>query len=157
LGGSCEAAARRAAHLGDGYMPSSPELWEFYRDEVQQLGQPDPGPYAGGDTSFFHLATDPDAGWEAIAPYAMHEVNAYGRWAEAAGTGAAGGYVPVDDAETLRQTGQYRVITPDEMVADLKAKGEFGFALFHPMMGGIPAALAWESLHLFEREVLPRL
>jgi len=63
----------------------------------------------------------------------------------------------IDDADALRRTGQYRVLTPDEMVAELKEKGPFGFALFHPMMGGIPPELAWESLHLFEREVLPRL
>src|SRR5207302_11221818 len=31
MGGSTEGSARRAARLGDGYMPSSPELWEFYR------------------------------------------------------------------------------------------------------------------------------
>jgi hypothetical protein len=40
------------------------------------LGKPDPGPYTGGDTSFFHLADDPEEGWHEIAPYAMHEVNA---------------------------------------------------------------------------------
>jgi alkanesulfonate monooxygenase SsuD/methylene tetrahydromethanopterin reductase-like flavin-dependent oxidoreductase (luciferase family) len=157
MGGSSEPAARRAARLGDGYMPSSPELWDFYRDECLRLGKPDPGDYFGGDTSFVHLATDTEAGWHAIAPHAMHEVNAYGRWAEEAGTGAAGGYVPVADADTLRATGQYRVITPDQMVAELQEKGPLGFGLFHPMMGGIPPALAWESLRLFEKEVLPRL
>lgn len=157
MGGSTEPAARRAARLGDGFMPSTPELWEFYRDEHAKLGHPDPGPYLGGDTSFFHLATDADAGWEAIAPYAMHEVNAYGEWMAEAGTSDTGGYKPVADADALRETGQYRVITPDEMVADLKEQGPFGFALFHPMMGGIPPALAWASLRLFETDVLPRL
>jgi hypothetical protein len=138
-------------------MPSSPDLWAFYRDELSRVGKPDPGPYAGGDTSFFHLATDPEVGWAAIAPYAMHEVNAYGQWMVDAGIEATGGYQPVEDADALRRTGQYRVVTPDEMVADLKERGPFAFALFHPMMGGIPPELAWESLHLFEREVLPRL
>ena len=33
----------------------------------------------------------------------------------------------------------------------------FGFTIFHPMAGGVPPAMAWESLHLFEREVLPQL
>ena len=32
-----------------------------------------------------------------------------------------------------------------------------GFVLFHPMMGGIPPELAWESLHLFASDVAPRL
>ena len=37
------------------------------------------------------------------------------------------------------------------------AQEPFGIVIFHPMMGGIPPALAWESLHLFEHEVLPKL
>jgi hypothetical protein len=40
------------------------------------LGKPDPGPYLGGDTSVIHVATDVDQGWDELAPYAMHEVNA---------------------------------------------------------------------------------
>ena len=67
-----------------------------------------------------------------------------------------GGYVPVADAVALRATGQYRVLTPDQMVAELNDQGEFAFVAFHPLMG-IPPELAWESLRLFEHEVLPRL
>jgi alkanesulfonate monooxygenase SsuD/methylene tetrahydromethanopterin reductase-like flavin-dependent oxidoreductase (luciferase family) len=156
LGGSTEPAARRAARIADGFMPSSPGLWDFYRDERVKLGFDDPGDYPGGDTSFIHLATDPEAGWEQIAPYALHEVNAYGAWMQEAGTTDTGGYQPVADAEALRATGQYRVLTPDQMVAELTAQGPFAFAAFHPLMGGIPPELAWESLKLFEHEVLPR-
>jgi alkanesulfonate monooxygenase SsuD/methylene tetrahydromethanopterin reductase-like flavin-dependent oxidoreductase (luciferase family) len=157
MGGTSEAAARRAARLGDGFLAQTPEIWPIYREELAKLGKPDPGPHPGGDTSFFHVASDVEAGWQAIAPYAMHEVNAYGQWMGEAGLGDAGGYESVADAETLRKTGQYRVLTPDQLVAELKEKGPYGFALFHPLMGGIPPELGWESLHLFEREVLPRL
>ena len=124
MGGSSEPAARRAARLGDDFMPSSAELWDFYRDELAKLGKPDPGPCPGGDTSFFHVASDAEAGWEAIAPYAMHEVNSYGEWMAEAGLEASvGGYESVADAETLRKTGQYRVHHPDQLVAELKEKG----------------------------------
>jgi alkanesulfonate monooxygenase SsuD/methylene tetrahydromethanopterin reductase-like flavin-dependent oxidoreductase (luciferase family) len=157
LGGSSEPAARRAARIGDGFLPSSPELWASYREEMLRLGKPDPGPYFGADTSFFHLASDVEQGWAAIAPYALHEMNAYGRWMTEAGVGAIGGYHEVGDSNSLRETGQYRVLRPDDLVADLKEKGPAGFAMFHPMMGGIPPDLAWQSLRLFEREVLPRL
>lgn len=157
LGGSSEAAARRAARLGDGFMPSTGGLWDFYRDELQKLGRPDPGPFAGGDTSVVHLATDRDAGWAAMAPYALHEVNAYGAWMQDAGVAGVGGYQPVADADALRGTGQYRVVTPDEMVAELREKGPFAFVMFHPLVGGTPPAVGWESLRLFEHEVLPRL
>ena len=41
--------------------------------------------------------------------------------------------------------------------ATFEEKGDDGFTLFHPLMGGVPPAIGWESLHLFEHEVLPRL
>jgi len=157
LGGSSEAAARRAARIADGFLPSTPDVWQFYADELAELGKPDPGPYLGGDTSVFHLARDVAQGWDEFAPFAMHEMNAYGAWMEEAGVGAAGGYAPVSDVDALRATGQYRVLTPDDLVAELAPKGPFGFAMLHPMVGGLPPALAWESLRLFETEVLPQL
>jgi alkanesulfonate monooxygenase SsuD/methylene tetrahydromethanopterin reductase-like flavin-dependent oxidoreductase (luciferase family) len=157
LGGSGPAAARRAARIADGFLPSSPAIWDVYREEMQKLGKPDPGPSLGGDTSAFHVARDVERGWAEYAPFALHEMNAYGAWMASAGIGAEGGYVSTDDTEALRATGQYRVLTPDNLLAEIHAKGEFGFTAFHPMAGGLPPAAAWESLHLFEHEVLPRL
>ena len=84
-------------------------------------------------------------------------MNAYGQWMASAGIGREGGYVTTDDTEALRATGQYRVLTPDDLVAEIREKGEYGFTLFHPLVGGVPPAMGWESLHLFEHEVLPRL
>lgn len=60
------------------------------------------------------------------------------------------------DVETLRATGQYRVVTPDQLVASLRAS-RGPFANFHPLCGGMPIELAWSSLKLFEHDVLPRL
>lgn len=157
LGGSGPAAARRAARIADGFMPSSPAIWDVYRDEMQKLGKPDPGPSLGGDTSAFHVARDVEQGWAEYAPFALHEVNAYGAWMASAGIGAEGGYVSTDDTEALRATGQYRVLTPDDLVTEIRAKGEHGFTVFHPMAGGLPPDRAWESLRLFEEEVLPHL
>jgi len=134
------------------FMPSEPQFWEFYADECRVLGKPDPGPFPGGDTSTTTLALDPERGWEQRAPFFLHEVNAYGAWQ--VGDDVAGGFRPVADADELRATGQYRVLTPDEMVAELKA-APFPFAMFHPLCGGMPIDLAWSSLRLFEHEVMP--
>lgn len=155
LGGSSDGAARRAARLGVGYQPSTGDSWPAYRAECEAQGRPDPGGYLGGDSTVVILAADPDKTWDAIAPYALHEANAYGSWAAAAG--AATGYSGAGDADELRASGQYKVVTPDQLVADLEAQGPFAFAMLHPMLGGIPPALAWEGLHLLEHEVLPRL
>jgi alkanesulfonate monooxygenase SsuD/methylene tetrahydromethanopterin reductase-like flavin-dependent oxidoreductase (luciferase family) len=157
LGGSSEGAARRAARIGDGFLPSSPDVWDFYRDEMTRVGKPDPGPYFGADTSAFYLAHDAEEGWARFAPYAMHEMNAYGMWMAEAGLGTAGGYQPVRDVDELRRSGQYRALTPDELTTQLLAQGPAAFALFHPMVGGVPPDMAWESLRLFEHDVLPRL
>lgn len=155
LGGSSEPAARRAARLGVSFRPSVAEVWEAYRQERTELTGSDPGPFLGGDTSFTFLADDPAAGWEAIAPYAVHESTAYGAWAAAAGT--ATGYRAPSSTEELRASGQYRVVTPEALVSELTAAGPFAVAVVHPMMGGIPPEMAWQSLGLLEQRVLPEL
>jgi alkanesulfonate monooxygenase SsuD/methylene tetrahydromethanopterin reductase-like flavin-dependent oxidoreductase (luciferase family) len=152
LGGSSEPAARRAARIADGFIPSVPEVWEFYRDEVQQLGRPDPGPSPIGENTTVALAEDPDEGWEQMAPFFLHETNAYGLWQ--AQDDIASPYRTVADTDQLRATGQYRVLTPEQFVEEQKA-APFAFAFFHPLCGGMPIDLAWSSLRLFENKVLP--
>lgn len=157
LGGSSEGAARRAARLGVGFMAAEAGIWDFYRDEMIRLGHPDPGPYLGGDTGFVHLAQDVEEGWRLIAPYALHESNAYGQWLREGGPGTAEVYRQAESITEIRASGQYRVLRPDDLVAELSAQGPLAVGLLHPMMGGIPPEAAWESLRLFETEVLPRL
>jgi alkanesulfonate monooxygenase SsuD/methylene tetrahydromethanopterin reductase-like flavin-dependent oxidoreductase (luciferase family) len=152
VGGSSEAAARRAARIADGFMPSDPRLWDFYQEECLKLGQPDPGPCLTGNTDVVVLAEDPDAAWSELGPYFLHEMNAYGAWQ--AVDGVQTGYKTVDDVEELRRTGQYRIVAPAEYAAELSAAGDLAFALLHPMVGGIPPDKAWEHLRLFEKSVL---
>lgn len=155
LGGSSEGAARRAARIADGFMPSEPEFWSYYQDEMVRLGKPDPGPYLGGDVAVVAFAEDAEAGWERLAPYFLHEMNAYGAWRDQ--DEVATGYQLVADLDVLAAGGQYRVVTPDQYVAELAGAGPFAFTMLHPLCGGIPPQLAWESLRLFEHTVLPRL
>ena len=152
LGGSSPAAARRAARLGVGFLPSVPDVWEPYREEVQHLGGTDPGPCPIGRNRIVALAKDADAGWDAMAPFFFHEMNAYGTWQ--AQDGVASPYRSVADLAELRASGDYAVLTPDAYVEELRA-APFPFAFFHPLCGGMPPELAWTSLRLFERDVLP--
>jgi alkanesulfonate monooxygenase SsuD/methylene tetrahydromethanopterin reductase-like flavin-dependent oxidoreductase (luciferase family) len=152
LGGSSEAAARRAARIADGFIPSVPEVWEFYRDEVQRLDRPDPGPSPIGENRLVALAEDPEKGWHQMAPYFLHEMNAYGAWQ--AQDDIASPFRTIADAEELRRSGRYCVMTPDQFVAEQK-DAAFPFAMFHPLCGGMPVGLAWSSLQLFEDQVLP--
>jgi alkanesulfonate monooxygenase SsuD/methylene tetrahydromethanopterin reductase-like flavin-dependent oxidoreductase (luciferase family) len=152
LGGSSEPAARRAARIADGFIPSVPQVWEFYRDEMLNLGRPDPGPGPSGSMQTTALAENPDQGWEELGPFFLHETNAYGVWL--AENDGAGPYQVVGDLEELKTLGTYRIVTPDQYITELKA-APFPFAMLHPMCGGIPPALAWKSLRLFEHEVVP--
>jgi alkanesulfonate monooxygenase SsuD/methylene tetrahydromethanopterin reductase-like flavin-dependent oxidoreductase (luciferase family) len=154
LGGSSDAAARRAARIADGFIPSIPDVWGAYRDECLKLGKPDPGPSMIPPAHTIALATDVEQGWRDFGPYFLHETNAYGKWI--ADSGTAGPYKEVTDIDTLRAMGEYSVVTPDHMIADLKGE-PFPFAIFHPMCGGTPPDLAWSSLKLFEAEVLNAL
>jgi alkanesulfonate monooxygenase SsuD/methylene tetrahydromethanopterin reductase-like flavin-dependent oxidoreductase (luciferase family) len=152
LGGSSKPAAERAARIGDGFIPTDPSVWQYYVDEVIRLGRPDPGPCPMGSTVTVALAEDTEQGWERMAPFFMHEMNAYGAWQ--AQDDLANPYRTVADLDELRASGGYRVITPEEMIEEQKASA-FPFAMFHPLCGGMPIDLAWSSLKLFEGKVLP--
>jgi hypothetical protein len=58
------------------------------------------------------------------------------------------------DPVELRAAGQYKVVTPTQCVELARREG---FLSFKPLMGGLDPAFAWESLRLFEKEVLPAL
>jgi alkanesulfonate monooxygenase SsuD/methylene tetrahydromethanopterin reductase-like flavin-dependent oxidoreductase (luciferase family) len=153
MGGSSEPAARRAARIGDGFIPSVPEVFEFYRDECAKLGKPDPGPWRAGDTSSTFIAEDPDAEWELVGPYLLHETNAYGAW-QAQTDNLATGFTTVADVAQLREEERYRILTPEQYVDCMAAQGDLAFAMLHPMCGGIPPEIAWRHLELFKDRVL---
>jgi hypothetical protein len=98
------------------------------------------------------LAEDPEAAWGELAPYFLHETNSYGAWQAAAQVEAT--YAPCAGVEELRASGKYRVVTPEQYTAEMSAAGAGAFAVLHPMVGGIPPALAWRHLRLFEKAFL---
>jgi alkanesulfonate monooxygenase SsuD/methylene tetrahydromethanopterin reductase-like flavin-dependent oxidoreductase (luciferase family) len=151
LGGSSEGAARRAARIADGFVPSDPACWPYYRDECLKLDQPDPGATFSGNTAVVVLAEDPEAAWPVLGPYFKHESNAYGAWNAAAGLLSSR---RVDDVDEVRAGGQYRILTPDEYAAEMQAAGDGAVAVLHPMVGGIHPELAGEHHRLFEATFL---
>ena len=151
MGGSVDAAAKRAGRLADGFITHRPELYQVYVDEAKAHGKK-PWPFAPSSPGFVHVAEDVEAAWAVIGPHAMHETNSYGEWVAAAGTD--GRFVRVKSVAEVRATGAYLVVTPDECVA--LAKSFPGFSL-HPLMGGLAPEIGWEGLKLFVETVLPRL
>lgn len=155
MGGSSRAAARRAARDADFFIPSGPEIFELYREELAKLDKPDPGPMAASSTSVVFVAEDPDAYWQQIAPHLQHETNMYAAWSEKAGTHSP--YIHCETLEDVRNSPSYNVFTPDEMVDYCTSLKDSATVLFHPLCGGIHPDLAWQSLELFAEKVLPRV
>lgn len=154
LGGSTKVAARRAARIGDGFVPAVPELYPVYLEECNKLGV-DPGEtHMPGPAALF-VAEDPDAVWQKLAPHALHETNSYARWY--AETGTAGPYQPIDDSDVLRSSGIYQVLTPDECIALAEDLGPRGWLFFQPLLGGLDPELGWQTLNLLAEKVLPAL
>lgn len=151
MGGSAPAAARRAARLADGFVTHLPDLYQIYYDEAVALGR-NPVPFPRVSPSFVHVAEDPDAAWREIAPHALYEMNAYGKWHEAAGY--KGGYKTVGSVEELKATGAYAVVTPEDCIRMARSVDDL---ILHPLMGGLPPAVGWRSLELLVEKVLPEL
>jgi alkanesulfonate monooxygenase SsuD/methylene tetrahydromethanopterin reductase-like flavin-dependent oxidoreductase (luciferase family) len=154
LGGSTEKAARRAARLRAGFFPAigDPRLAEAYQDECARVG------FTGGFVNlprgpgFVHVSDDPERDWARIAPHALYDAQTYASWQPAGQRSAV--HVLAQDADQLRRSGVYRVVTPEECVALAE---EVGQVLLHPLMGGLSPELGWRSLELFAAKVLPRL
>lgn len=155
-GGGTPAAARRAARLGMGFFAQTGEgdLETVYRAECATHGV-EPGmcmiPTSGSATSMF-VVENVDRGWERLGPYLLHDAQMYASWLLDS-VAASKSTAPTVDA--LRaERGPYRIVTPDEATAYAR---EHGTLPLHPLCGGCPPELAWETLHLVADRVLPAL
>ena len=154
LGGHSRAAVGRAARFGLGVMTEGgTQLREFYVEECRKHGT-QPGPFidppAGGASSAF-VADDPDVAWERYGPYLLHDARMYGEWMgddhQSVSRSSA------LDVKSLRaEQGSYRIFSVDEAIAYVR---ERGMLALQPLCGGLPPALAWESLRLIAEKVVP--
>jgi len=170
LGGKTVAGARRAARLRCRFSPAVAGLDVIgaYFDECERLGfdgadvygcasldefreqHPPDAPSAPG---FIMVTADPELTWKQISRCAEYDASTYAAWQE---DGVVSDWA-VPGAETweqLRDSGNYAVVTPKGCLALAVRDGHL---MLHPLMGGIEPALAWESLRLFEAEVLGQL
>jgi len=129
-----------------------PTLEGIYREACDEAGtQPALFLNPGSEmvTSAF-VAEDPDRAWREIGPHLLHDARMYAEWM---GDAASASKSVAPDVDALRaEQGAYRIFTPDEAVAYVK---EQGVLLTQPLCGGLPPALAWQSLELIANRVLP--
>ncbi len=156
MGAAAEAPARRAAHIADGFDPAEPRAWEYYRDECLKLGR-DPGPWVPRSPTFLYVTHDPDAAWKEIGPNLLHAANTYARWIAESAQGSSEWYPPINSVDELRDGGSYQLVSPERCVAIAHELGPDGHLILRPLFGGTEPKRAWESLRLFESEVLPHL
>ncbi|GKQ41252.1 LLM class flavin-dependent oxidoreductase [Streptomyces sp. A012304] len=152
VGGSSRAAARRAARLGLPFFPSAhlPELEAYYKERLVEYGTEGWVLMPAAETPLLHLAEDPDRTWAEYGGHFLHEARTYASWQPAGVRSAVRSAATT--VEELRAEGVYRVLTPDECVA----QGVDTFVL-HPLVGGMPLEEGRRSLRLFCEGVLPRL
>lgn len=156
MGGSQPPSARRAARLKLPYFPAidDPELLRIYEEECEKVGYQGMGTLPSGP-GFVHVSDDPERDWERLAPYVVHDAATYDSWQTPEVRSSV--HVHSSDFEEIKKSGVYRVVTPAECLALADELGPAGSILLHPLLGGMPPELGWESLERFEREVLPHL
>ena len=157
MGGSSEASARRAARGGYGYSPAGmSHLYELYAEESRKLGHtPAPPPGKSGPT-FLHVTEDPERDWPIVGPHIAHTTNLYHQWSQERAVGKTN-YLPASSVDELKETGLFKVVTPEQCLQYAKSLGEDGTLTFQPLMGGLDPEISWNSLRLFETAVLPKL
>lgn len=158
LGGSSPAAARRAAHIADGWFPPlDATLWQPYRDECLALGRPDPGSYPNQGPIFLWVSDDPDRAWDWLSPHIAHQLQSYSDWTREAFGKPAGPYAANMDLAKLRQGDAYQVLSPEQTLELVDHLGDHATLYLNPLLAGVDPRESWRMLKLFEQKVLPHL
>ncbi|WP_418959362.1 LLM class flavin-dependent oxidoreductase [Streptomyces tritici] len=154
VGGSSQAAARRAARLGLPFFPSAhlPELETYYTEQCARYGTEGWTMMPGAETPLLHLSEDPDRTWAEYGEHFLHEARTYASWQSKDIRSAVRS--TASNVAELRAEGVYRIVTPDECV-ELGRRLES--LVFHPLCGGMPVEEGWRSLRLLCENALPRL
>lgn len=158
LGGASPASARRAARIADGWFPPlEPSLWAPYRNECIRLGKPDPGEYPRQGPIFLWISKEPEKDWARLMPHALHQLRSYSEWTVEAYGHPSGPYAADMTEETVRESGAYQVLTPEQALALADELGDESVFYLNPLLSGIDPDFAWQMLRLYERDVHPYL
>jgi alkanesulfonate monooxygenase SsuD/methylene tetrahydromethanopterin reductase-like flavin-dependent oxidoreductase (luciferase family) len=153
-GGGSPAAAGRAARLGLDFYPQVPDtaLADRYAEECRAAGR-EPGfvlqPPEGPGTVF--CVKDVDAFWEQFGHHLLYDARSYDGWQGDLTSLVRDRSTTVEE---MREAGVYVVVTPDELVERCRT-GDVELVVSHPLCGGLPVEVSWESLKLLGDVVIP--
>lgn len=154
-GGGSVAAARRAGRNGISFFAQrgEPELRLAYEGAAREAGH-QPGmcmlPSSGAATTVF-VADDVDRAWQELGPYLMHDVRSYAEW-NAGDTGTASLSFAQTAEELRAENRSHRIVTVDEAIALVRTGQPLAL---HPLIGGLPPAIAWPYLERVAERVVP--
>jgi alkanesulfonate monooxygenase SsuD/methylene tetrahydromethanopterin reductase-like flavin-dependent oxidoreductase (luciferase family) len=158
VGGGARVTARRAARFR---LPLSladhlPDVAAHYRELCAEVGLTPlvimPGPVNRG---MIFLHEDPDRAWAEFGEHILWEAVTYGGWS--ADQRSLMHLPGVRTLEEVRESGRYRFLTPDQLIAEVRDAPDYGPLVLHPLVGGMPVDEAWKSVHLLADKVLPAL
>jgi alkanesulfonate monooxygenase SsuD/methylene tetrahydromethanopterin reductase-like flavin-dependent oxidoreductase (luciferase family) len=158
VGGGARVTARRAARFR---LPLSladhlPAVAALYRELCAEVDLTPlvimPGPVNRG---MIYLHEDPDRAWAELGEYILWEAVTYGGWS--ADQRSLMHLPGVQTLEEVRESGRYRFLTPDQLIAEVRDAPDYGPLVLHPLVGGMPVEQAWKSVHLLADKVLPAL
>ena len=154
IGGSSQAAARRASRYGLCFMPDSGagvEIYDAYRSAVSV-------PPRVATNRVLFAAESREKAWEICGPHFLYQFNAYRQWFSAAGDDDSHGDELTDPSVLSPE--HYFVGTPDDILAAITASQQrLGYEelVFWARPPGLPVEAATASLGLIARHVLPAL
>ncbi len=165
LGGTAEAAIRRAGRVADGYIRTRGGDVDRMRDDFRIVE--DAARAAGRDAPTFPFAQlqnvfvwqDGNA-WEIAREGAAHQIGVYGGWAEGGDTPGKGFIVGTTDEQSLRRITPSG--TPEDIVRYLRPIVDaFGHRDFHLIVRlhypGMNFQTAATAIELFAQRVMPAL
>jgi len=156
IGGASPAAAKRAGRRGLPFYPDrqDPDLLALYEAECAEHGHAPFCIMPPEQVAMIQVAEDPDEWWNKVGEHLLHEAVTYSDWQPAGPRSSVRSHART--VEDLRAEGTYQVLSPAECVAKATENPDAVFA-HHPLCGGTPPELGWESLRLFTDKVLPEL
>ncbi len=155
MGGNSAITARRAARfdIGISAQGQNPDLESIYIEECRRLGRTPKQVInpMGKMVMSAYVARDPAKAWKEVGPYMLHDARSYAEWLGTDNAATKSVATTIDELQAPDST--YQIFTPDEAVEYIRNN----FALLiQPLVGGLPPELAWQSLELIQKEVLPR-
>ncbi|MFC3173388.1 LLM class flavin-dependent oxidoreductase [Novosphingobium bradum] len=101
------------------------------------------------NTTVLFVADDLDAAWAELGPYLMNDVRMYGAW-NAGDTETSNISFAQTAADLRAENRSHRIVSVEEA----RAMAGAGMPLpLHPLIGGLPPALAWKYLRTVARDV----